>query len=219
MKIYCPCDKGFYIEHNPIINLDKEPDIITKILEGNFLTFKCPQCGQQVKPEIKTRIEWDTKNLILLFIPEADRFACLSFCAGLKQIDLNTKKEINAAYLKEDETPVIGYRELAERIKLLKANFDITAIEALKFFIIDNGKDIENKNVKLFFNMETDDGNLQFYVYGLKKDEVAVMNVPKRLYENLLNDIKQNKNKEIIEALYLGKYISYQNIYTKGREK
>ena len=40
MKIHCPCDASFEIEHHAKINLDKEPEILKKIADGSYLTFK-----------------------------------------------------------------------------------------------------------------------------------------------------------------------------------
>lgn len=220
MKIYCPCDAGFEIEHQSVINVDEQPSLLEKIMDGSFLTFKCPQCGQMVKTELKTRIEWPSKKTTLLFVPEAERFACLSFCAGLKQIDLETKKELQPFRVNPDETPVIGYRELSERIKLIQAGLDVCTVEVLKLFILEQGKEIEGKNIKFFFHSMMDDGGLQFYIYGLrtKKDEVAVMNIPRKLYDSAVSDIQNGKTAEVLKAVYLGNYISYQNIFVEGRE-
>ena len=151
MKIHCPCDASFEIEHHAKINLEKEPEILKKIADGSYLTFKCPQCGRKVRSEIKTRIEWPSKKLILLFVPEADRIACLSSCSGLKEINEKTKKTEKIEYEKADETPVIGYSELAERLAVVEAGLDPHAMEVLKFFILDSGKDIKGKKIKIFF--------------------------------------------------------------------
>lgn len=210
MKIYCPCDKSFDIEHSGTVNLDKNPELISKIADGSFLTFKCPQCGRNIRSELKTRIEWPSKKNILLFVPESDRIACLSSCAGLKQIDLETNKE-ETSYVKSDEIPVIGYAELAERIAILQANLEPQAIEVLKFFVLDSGKDINKKKVKLIFH-SIENTTFEFYVHGLKSDEVAVMHVPHRLYDSILSDIKHKKKQEVFTAVYLGNYLSYQNI-------
>lgn len=218
MKINCPCDKSFEIEHNAKINLDKEPEILKKIADGSYLTFKCPQCGRNVRSEIKTRIEWPSKKLILLFVPEADRIACLSSCTGLKEINEKTKKAEKIEYEKADETPVIGYSELAERIAVVEAGLDPHAMEVLKFFILDSGKDIKGKKIKIFFHSINDDGSFEFYVYGLKEDQVAVMKIPVKLYNSICQDIKNKKKSEIFTAVYLGNYLSYQNIFTEGRD-
>lgn len=216
MKIWCPCDKNFDVEHSSVINLDTEPEIIGKINDGSFLTFKCPHCGRAVRSEIKTRIEWPSKKNILLFVPEADRIACLSSSAGLKQIDLSTNKEEKSPYVKKDEIPVIGYAELAERIAVLQAGLDPQAIEVLKFFVLDSGKDIKGKKIKLFFH-SVENEMLELYVYGLKPDEVAVMPIPKRLYDSIIGDIQSEKKQEVFKAVYLGNYLSYQNIFTEGQ--
>ena len=218
MKIHCPCDKSFEIEHNYTVNLDKEPEILKKIADGSYLTFKCPQCGRNVRSEIKTRIEWPSKKIVLLFVPEADRIACLSSCSGLKEINENTKKEKKIEYEKSDETPVIGYAELAERLAVIEAGLDPHAMEVVKFFVLDSGKDIKGKKIKMFFHVVTKTGSFEFYVYGLKEDQVAVMNIPVKIYDSVCADIKNKKKSEVFKAVYLGNYLSYQNIFTEGRD-
>ncbi len=215
MKIYCPCDEGFDIEYRAVIDLDREPEIQEQILDGSFSAFKCPRCGKEVKPELKTRLEWPSKKTVLLFVPEAERFACLSFCAGLKQVDLDTEKEADGVYVQADETPVIGYGELVERIRVIRAGLDVSAVEVLKFLVLEQGKETDGKNIKFLFQSITDGGALRFYVYGLRaqKDEVAVMNIPRKLYDSVMADKQKNGKSEIFRSTELGSYISYQNMY------
>ena len=128
------------------------------------------------------------------------------------------KKAEKIEYEKADETPVIGYSELAERIAVVEAGLDPHAMEVLKFFILDSGKDIKGKKIKIFFHSINDDGSFEFYVYGLKEDQVAVMKIPVKLYDSICQDIKNKKKSEIFTAVYLGNYLSYQNIFTEGRD-
>lgn len=218
MKIYCPCEKSFDVFHSESINLDEQPQLVDDILDGKFLTFTCPQCGRTIKSEVKTRIEWKSKKQILLFVPESSRIECLSCCAGLKKIDFKTNTEIAHNYCKKDETPVIGYAELSERVEVLKNNLNPHAVEVLKFIVLDSGKNIKNKKIRIFFHSVLDNGFFEFYVYGLKDDEVAVMPVPIKLYNSILTDLNKKKKSELFTGVYLGNYLSYQNIFTEGQE-
>ncbi len=211
MKIFCPCDKGFSVKHDSVINLDKNPDILKKIEDGSFLTFKCPKCSRPVRTELQTRLEWPSKNQTLLFVPEAKRIACLDFCSTK-----NKKKAKDAFSVEKDETPVIGFGELVERIAVIKDDLDPHAIEVLKFIILDSGKEIKGKKIKIFYHAKKDE-KFEFFVHGLKADELAIMNVPSALYDSILKDIKKKKKDEVFKAVFLGNYLSYQNIFTEGQ--
>ncbi len=211
MKIFCPCDKGFTVEHNPLINLDKKPETLKEIEAGSFLTFTCPQCGRPVRTELKTRIEWPSKNVVLLFVPEAKRIACLDACATKPR-----KQDKKAFSIKKDETPVIGFAELAERLAVIKDGLDAHTLEVLKFFILDSGKEIKGKKIKIFYHSKTNE-KFEFFVHGLKDNELAIMNVPVSLYESISNDMKKRKNQEVVKGVVLGNYLSYQNIFTEGQ--
>lgn len=219
MKITCACEHSFKIEHKEKINLDKEPEKIIDIQEGNFLTFICPQCGKTIKSEIKTRLEWKSKNEILFLVPEINRIACLNFCAGLKQINIETNEEIKEPFLKPDETPVIGYSELLDRVNVLHSNLNPRAIEAVKFFVMDSAKNMNKKNVRIVFQKITHDDFLEFYIYGIKENEIGIMKVPINLYEQVVYDIENRKSPEIFKGLYIGQYLSYKNIHIEDRDE
>lgn len=44
------------------------------------------------------------------------------------------------------------------------------------------------------------------------------MNIPRKLYDSAVSDIQNGKTAEVLKAVYLGNYISYQNIFVEGRE-
>ncbi len=211
MKIFCPCDKGFTVKHDSVINLDKNPEILDKINDGSFLTFDCPKCGRPVRTEFQTRVEWPSKKQTLLFVPEAKRIACLEACSSKKK---STAKD--AFTVEKDETPVIGFSELAERLAVINDDLDPHALEVLKFFILDSGKEIKGKKIKIFYHAKSGE-SFEFFVHGLKADELAVMNVPSKLYDSISQDIKKKKNKEVAQGVFLGNYLSYQNIFTEGQ--
>ncbi len=213
MKIFCPCDKGFTVKHDSVIDLDKNPEILKKIEDGSFLTFDCPKCGRPVRTELQTRIEWPSKNQIFLFVPEAKRIACLDACANQ-----NKKKYEGSITIKKDETPLIGFGELVERLAVIRDELEAEAIEVMKFFILDSGKEIKGKKIKIFYHAKNAE-KFELFVHGLKDDELAVMNVPSSLYESILKDSKKRKKQEVFKAVYLGNYLSYQNIFTEGQDK
>ncbi|CEM61239.1 hypothetical protein DWQ65_11970 [Treponema phagedenis] len=211
MKIKCKCDYSFEIEYKKTLSLDDNPQLIDDIINGKFLSFICPSCRSKINMELKTEFIWKAKKTKLLFAPEQDRIECLSSCAGEKMIDSKTDKEIENTYVKKDQTPVIGYPELVDRLSALRNNLNPETIEAVKFFILEGAKNLDVKKASIYFEKILPDEKLEFHVHGIKKDETAIMPIPKTLYTQIEKDKK--KHTEIFAALYLGSYLSYKNIF------
>ena len=140
---------------------------------------------------------------------------CLAFCAGAVRIDAENNKKIKTEFLKKGQTPVIGYPELADRIAVLDADLDPEIVEAVKFFLLDNGKNIKGKHIQILFEKLEGD-TIEFHLHGLREKEVAVMRVPLSLYRSVETDHKKGKQKEVFKALWLGPYLSYKNIHAEG---
>ncbi|PIE98095.1 MAG: hypothetical protein CR988_04820 [Treponema sp.] len=209
MKIRCLCEHKFEVQPIVKLDLDKTPEYLDKIKNGTFNSFKCPKCGYELRAESKTEIIWKSKSATLVFIPENKRIYGLSISAGEDE-----KNETENKKFKFDKnTPlVIGYSELADRINVLDANLDPKGIEVVKFIALQNAGPVDKKNLSIFFKQLKND-KLEFFVSGLKKDEVAVIKIPKKIYDEILND---NKNNELFSAVSIGNYISYKNIYMEG---
>ena len=216
-KITCKCDCSFDIEYEKTIDLDACPAVKDKIKSGDFLSFVCPSCHSKVNVELETEFVWKSKKNVLLFVPEKKRMECLAFCAGAVRIDAESNKKIKTEFVKKGQTPVIGYPELAERITVLDEGLDPEIIEAVKFFLLDSGKNIKQKRIKLLFEKPLD-GALEFHLHGLRENEVAVMRVPLSLYRSVESDRNDGKKKEVFRALRLGAYLSYKNIHAEGSD-
>lgn len=139
-KITCKCDCSFDVEYEKTIDLDARPAIKEDIKKGSFLSFICPSCHSKVNIELETEFVWKSKKMTLLFVPEKKRMECLAFCAGAVRIDAENNKKLKTEFLKKGQTPVIGYPELADRIAVLDSGLDPEIVEAVKFFLLDNGK-------------------------------------------------------------------------------
>ena len=214
-KITCKCDCSFDVEYEKIIDLDLRPALTEEIKKGAFLSFTCPSCRSKVNIELETEFVWKSKKTTLLFVPEKKRMECLAFCAGAIRIDAESNKKIKTEFLKKGQTPVIGYPELADRIAVLDSGLDPEIIEAVKFFLLDNGKDIKGKRIQILFE-KLEGEAIEFHVHGLREKEVAVMRVPLSLYQSVEADRKAKKQKEVFQALWLGPYLSYKNIHAEG---
>ena len=216
-KITCKCDCSFDIEYERTIDLDAHPAVKADIKAGKFLSFTCPSCHSKVNVELETEFVWKSKKTTLLFIPEKKRMECLAFCAGAVRIDAESNKKIKTEVVKSGQTPVIGYPELADRIAVLEADLDPELVEAVKFFLLDNGKNIKGKHIQILFE-KTGERGLEFHIHGLRENEVAVMHVPFGLYDSVQADRSSRKKKEVFHALHLGPYISYKNIHAEGAD-
>ncbi|MGI5074243.1 hypothetical protein E4N71_02065 [Treponema vincentii] len=214
-KITCKCDCSFDVEYEKTIDLDVQTVVKEKIKNGSFLSFVCPSCGSKVNIELETEFVWKSKKTTLLFVPEKKRMECLAFCAGAVRIDAENNKKIKTEFLKKGQTPVIGYPELADRIAVLDADLDPEIVEAVKFFLLDNGKNIKGKHIQILFEKLEGD-TIEFHLHGLREKEVAVMRVPLSLYRSVETDHKKGKQKEVFKALWLGPYLSYKNIHAEG---
>ena len=179
------------------------------------MSFICPSCHSKVNIELETEFIWKSKKTTLLFVPEKKRMECLAFCAGAVRINAENNKKVKTEFLKKGQTPVIGYPELADRIAVLDSGLDPEIIEAVKFFLLDNGKDIKGKRIQILFE-KLDGETIEFHVHGLREKEVAVMRVPLSLYQSVEADRKAKKQKEVFQALWLGPYLSYKNIHAEG---
>ena len=214
-KITCKCDCSFDVEYEKTIDLDARSAVTEEIKKGAFLSFTCPSCRSKVNIELETEFVWKSKKTTLLFVPEKKRMECLAFCAGAVRIDAENNKKVKTEFLKKGQTPIIGYPELADRIAVLDSGLDPEIIEAVKFFLLDNGKDIKGKRIQILFE-KLEGEAIEFHVHGLREKEVAVMRVPLSLYQSVETDRKAKKQKEVFQALWLGPYLSYKNIHAEG---
>lgn len=214
-KITCKCDCSFDVEYEKTIDLDARSAVTEEIKKGAFLSFTCPSCRSKVNIELETEFVWKSKKTTLLFVPEKKRMECLAFCAGAVRINAENNKKVKTEFLKKGQTPVIGYPELADRIAVLDSGLDPEIIEAVKFFLLDNGKDIKGKRIQILFE-KLEGEAIEFHVHGLREKEVAVMRVPLHLYHSVEADRKAKKQKEVFQALWLGPYLSYKNIHAEG---
>jgi len=214
-KITCKCDCSFDVDYEKTIDLDARPAVKDEIKTGMFLSYLCPSCRSKVNVELETEFIWKSKKTTLLFVPEKKRMECLGFCAGAVRIDAESNKKIKTEFVKKGQTPVIGYPELPDRVAVLDAGLDPEIVEAVKFFLLDNGKDIKGKRMQLLFEKRGEQ-NLEFHLHGLREHEVAVMRVPFSLYQSIEADRNAGKQKEVFQALRLGPYLSYKNIHAEG---
>jgi hypothetical protein len=196
-KLTCHCEQVFNVDLPETVNLDSDPGIIAQIADGSFLSCVCPTCGAYLHTDLRTRLEWPSKNVKLELIPEIDR---LSFLSGtIAPVDVTDV--------------VVGFAELADRVAVIRAGLDTIAIEALKYHLaakaMESASDIKPV---ILFERTTESGNLEFHIHGIKKGEVAVSIVPLKIYDALRKEFGEEPDGELFASLRNGAYVSYQNI-------
>ena len=202
-KIPCFCENTFEAEIPEEINLDNEPGYLDEILNGNFLAFRCPNCGKKHKPEFPLSVHWPSKKLSFEILPELDR-----------GVLYRRKKRASRKGPNTLET-IIGYAEMAERLAVLRDGYEPVAVEAIKYFLhLKAEEQYPEKEMEiLYYKTEraSEQNFLEFHIHGIKENEVAVMKIPFSLYEKTIDDYKKHPKSEIYSSLRVQTYLSVKN--------
>jgi hypothetical protein len=208
-KIPCFCDNTFTVEVPEEINLDLQSEYVEQILNGDFMAFTCSSCGKKHKPEFPIILTWPSRNKRFQVLPELERgeFYRKKRPVSKRPVSKSDKLE----YL-------LGYPELVDRIMVLRDGLEPMAIEGLKYYLLlkaEEGFPSESSNpageLSIWYHKQEGD-TLEFHLYGLRKDEVAVTKVPRSLYEKTLGDYKKSPKSELFSSLCVHSYLSVQNL-------
>jgi len=203
-RIPCVCENSFIVEVSEEIDLDKDSGYLEQIMDGSFFCFDCPSCGKNNKPEFPVTINWPSKGLTFEVIPELER--------GEFYLRKKTPTEKNQVL---PET-IIGYPELAERLTVIRDGYDPVPVEAIKYNLQLKAEEQYPDNEIEVRYYGSADGSMEFHIYGIKENEIAVMKVPASTYERTLNDYKNNPKSAIFAALRFRTYLSYKNTMYPG---
>ncbi|MCL2067188.1 MAG: CpXC domain-containing protein [Treponema sp.] len=194
-NIPCPCGKVFSAEYEEETDLDRNPEFIDKILDGTYINFTCPDCEKVHKPEYPVSLLWQSKKLNFEVLPEMDRG------------EFYRRKKANA-----DFETIIGYQELADRIAVVRDGLEPVAIEALKYYLLIKAEETyPDLEISAWYQGNVS-GGIEFHLYGITSDEVAVMRIPREVYEKTLEDYRKHPGKDIFASLRIRSYLSVQNI-------
>ena len=161
-KITCYCEETFDADIPDEVDLDKNPEAMTAIISGDFMSATCPRCGKVLKPEYPFKLFSSSKKINLYFIPELDRSPYL---LGKLEYDIGTPGRV-----------VIGYRELVEKINIYKEKLDDRVIETIKYYLMKKAIETSNNadsDIDVYFH-EKKPGVYIFHIEGLKKEGFAV---------------------------------------------
>ncbi|MDR2731353.1 MAG: CpXC domain-containing protein [Treponema sp.] len=195
-NINCPCGKNFIIEAAVEFDLDAVPDTIKRICDGTFMSFDCPLCGKKQKPEYNITLLWKSKNYRFEILTELERAGF--YHRKRKSIGIET---------------IIGYREMADRIGVINDGLEPLAVETLKFYSLAKaGETYPDFNISAWYQ-GSDSQFVKFYLDGIKEGEVALMNIPRAVYDKTLIDIRKHPKDEIYTSLRCRSYLSVQNVF------
>ena len=192
--ITCPCGRGFAVEAEEEIDLDQSPEYIEQITGGSFMSFTCPGCGKNHKPEFPVTLSWPSKNLKIEALPELDR---------------------GEFYRRKKDPPgaetLIGYPELADRIAVIRDGLEPAAVETLKYYLLLKAEEhYPDQEISVWYQGKGPD-SVELHLRGLRDGEVAVTKIPLAVYEKTLKDFTQRPKSELFTSLRTRSYLSVQN--------
>ena len=195
-NIVCPCGRNFMAEREEVIDLDKNPDNLEKICNGTFMSFICPGCEKNHKPEYRVTLVWNSKKLKLEVLPELERG------------EFYRRKKENISH----ET-IIGYPEMADRIAVIKDGLEPIVIETLKYYLLAKAEEnYPDRDINAWYH-SVDPAGIEFHLDGIRPGEVAVMKVPQEVYNKTLEDWRKRPKNETFVSLRCRSYLSVQNMF------
>lgn len=200
MKVLIPCLCGKPAEFEYEKNMDFNDSIAEDILNGNFMSATCQNCGKTLKPDFSVRFKNESDNIDILYIPEKDRD---EYLRGKSQYEY-----------KKPNRAVIGYGELVEKIRIIQTGLDDMAVESVKYYIlskIENDNNIENE-VFIYFNRIQDD-KLFFEIHGLHKDEIGFLPIERHFYDMNSEKLEENMEVEPFKTFLKPPYVSLLKVY------
>jgi hypothetical protein len=194
-NITCLCGTNIGIDYEEELDLDQESENLKNILDGTFMSYKCPFCGRKNKPEYPITIVWKSKNLTMRVLPELDR----------GEFYLNKKEKF------ENET-IIGYPEMADRLAVINDGLEPVIIETVKSYLLEKAaENYPDKEVNAWYHFNSHDG-IEFHLDGIRQGEVAVMKIPRELYDKIFDDYRKNPKNSDFSSLRVRSYLSVQNL-------
>ena len=199
-KLVCFCEHAFETEIPDAVDLGADPALEEAILEGEFMTVRCPGCGKLLKPEYPVRVHDPASELDYFLVPELERNG---FLRGSVSYDL-----------KGPERVVIGYDELAEKIRIRRAGFDDRVVELVKYYLLNKVLEgyEEDREVRIFFSRQEGE-SLVFHAVGLKEDEVGVLRVPVELTGKVAGQLEERGRQEPYATILKGPYVSVNALF------
>ena len=206
VKVPCTCFAPVDFEYEEIVDLAKTPDAANHIMAGDFMSVECPKCGKMLRPEFPFMIKHEGKNIDIQFLPERMRD---DYLRGISKFQFKKVGRI-----------VIGFDELAEKLKIINEGFDDMVIEVIKYYMISKIEADEKpeNEIHAFFEHTDEQGNLIYRIEGLKDREHAMLAIPKSFYEVSKVKTIVYKRSEPFCKFLTPPYISLLRVYREYEE-
>lgn len=192
IKIPCHCGNIIETELETDIDLASVPEIYAQIVEGDFMSFHCPKCDNDIKTETAVHLFDKENNLDIDFIPELERI-----------------KYLNGHIKSTAARVVIGYKELVEKIVISGEKYDDRIIEIIKYRMMEKAA---SNDIRIYLNSHEGD-ELIFYIHGLKPDQIGISRVPFSVYQKISTELNELLKNDDIKLFTDGPYVSVSRIY------
>ncbi len=200
--IVCHCGNTIQQDLPETVDVQAEPQVIQRILEGSFMEVTCDTCGEKLKPDFPVHfknLEISGEKLDLEYLPELERTQFF-----------RNKIEISAHRV------AIGYPELREKMLVSANSLDDRALEVLKFLLVEKAMDKDIKehsfnDITVILN-SVEDNQLVFYLYGLKDEEIAVPRIKMDLYNKVVESLPERLENELYAEIVKPPYVSINKI-------
>lgn len=200
--IVCHCGNTIQQDLPETIDVQQDPHVIQQILEGSFMQVTCDSCGETLKPDFPVHfinLELSGEKLEMDYLPELERTQFFR-----KKVDTSAGRV------------VIGYPELREKMLAYAHGLDDRALEILKFLLVEKAldKDLNEhsfNDITIILN-NIENQQLEFYLYGLKDEEVATPRISMDLYNKVLESLPERLESELYSEIVKPPYVSINKI-------
>jgi hypothetical protein len=205
--ISCFCENTFEAEIPDSVDLAAEPGVVAQVLSGDFMSVACPLCGKRLTLEFPCLFSGAEADRDIYFVPELDR---VSYLRGKLSYDIGKPWRV-----------VIGFAELAEKLRIVSEALDDRVIEIMKYYLLTRSSagsaDAEaepgerDREVTILYSGE-ENGKLVFHMSGLRKGEVAVARLGRDIYSKISADLNNRIGEEPFTDFCVPPYVSLRRV-------
>ena len=198
--ITCVCEKSFEADIPESVELSEDPVAYKQIIDGAFLTFTCPHCSHSIQPDLPLRITDSSKGIDIFVVPERERNRYLLGLTGYDSPD----------------RIVIGYAELAEKLRIYMTDLDDSAVELLKYYLLIKAG--AGFTPSIYFT-GIEGNSLLFDIVGLRDDEVGRLKIGRDVYEKAAKELPAKKDEEPYSTFLEPPYVSISKVEVEVEEE
>lgn len=204
-KLVCFCEAEFRADIPDTVDLAKNKKAEEEILQGNFMTARCPACGKTIKPEFPVHLFDSGRKIDIFFIPELDRFPYYRHSLSYQ--------------IKDTKRVVIGYEELVEKLLVFKNKLDDRVIEMIKYYLLNKALRDSDSELELRIYFQAREGSsLVFHAAGVKEGRIGVLRVDAGMVEKVGSRLKEKEKQKPFSTILAGPYVSINKLFSEVEE-